>query len=116
MAVFLQSLFEKLVVGIADYVFKEVLLLYLHEAHFEFLLLDELQILVESLNTEIDGLRLVVFYQIALVGEKILSRHLLVPFKEVGNSPDIGTDGIRSQILVRKECFVLGYHIIFNIG
>lgn len=84
--------------------------------HFEFLLLDELQILVESLNTEIDGLWLVVFHQIALVSEKILSRHLLVPFKEVSHSPHVGANCIRSQILARKECFVLGYHIIFNIG
>ena len=103
MSVFLQLLFEKLIVGIADYVFEKVLLLNLHEVHFEFLLLDELQILVDGLKSEIDGLGLVMLHKIPLVGEKILSRHLLVFFKEVGHSPHVGTDCIRSQILVRKE-------------
>ena len=34
--------FEKFVIGIADYIFQKVLLLYLYELHFQFILLSEL--------------------------------------------------------------------------
>ena len=103
MAIFFEFGFEELVVGIADYVFEEVLLLNLNETHFEFLLLDKLQIFVDSLKSEIHSLRLVVLHKITLVGEKILSRHILVFFKEMCDRPHIGADGIRCQILARKE-------------
>lgn len=103
MAIFFELGFEELVVGIADYVFEKVLLLNLDETHFEFLLLDKLQIFVDSLKSEVYCLGLVVLHKIPLVGEKILSRNFLVFFKEVCHRPHIGADGIRSQILARKK-------------
>lgn len=60
---------EKPIIGIADHVFEEVLLLYFNETHFEFLLLDQLQILIDSLESEIDSLWLVVLHKIAFVSE-----------------------------------------------
>ena len=101
--VLFESRLEELVICITDYVFKEVLLLDLHETHFELLLLDKLQIFINCLKPEVYCLGFVMFHKIALIGEKILSCHFLVFLKEMRYRPHIGADGIRRQILAGKK-------------
>ena len=103
MSVSFQSGFEELIISVTDYVFEKVFLLHFYEAHFEFLFSDKLQILVDGLKPQVDGLRFVVFHKIAFISEKILACHILVFFKEMCYRPHIRTDSIRRQILARKE-------------
>ena len=66
--ILLQFPFQELVVSITDDVFQKILLLHLDKSHFQFVLLAELQELVDTLQTKIDSLRFEMLYQIALVG------------------------------------------------
>ena len=99
MSVLFELRLEEFIVGVADDIFEKVLLLNLHKTHFEFLLLDKLQILVDGLKSEIHSLRFVVFHKIPLVGEKILARHFLILLKEMRHRPDIRAHGVHSQVL-----------------
>ena len=84
------------------------------KSHLEFFFLDKFKILVDGLQTQIDGLWFVVFHEITLVGEQIFTRTFLIPVKEVIDSPHIRANRIRSQIMARKKRFEFCYHIIFN--
>ena len=70
-SVFFQLLLEKIIIGVADYIFKEVLLLYLDRFQSELLFAKIIKILVHRLNTQIYGFRLKELHQIPLVGKEI---------------------------------------------
>ena len=103
------------VIGIANYVFQKVLLLNLYKAYLQFVLFGKLQILVDTLQTQIDGLRFEVLHKIPFIGKEIFLVDFLVMFKEIRHRPYIRCDSVFCQIGLGKIQFELCYHIdLFN--
>jgi len=64
----------------------------------QLILLDKLQILVDTLQPQIDRLRFEVLHQIPFVSQKVLPVNLFVLRIEVLHRPHIRSDGILSQV------------------
>ena len=92
--------FEKFVIGITDYIFQKVLLLYLYELHFQFLLFCKFQILVDTLQPKIYCLWLKVLHQVPLVCQEILFIHFPIMTEEILHRPHIRGDGVLGKRLV----------------
>jgi len=108
--------FEKFVIGIANYIFQKVLLLHLYELHFQFILLSELQELIDTLQSQVYCLRFEVLYQIPLVCQKVLLVYFSIMVKEILHCPHIRGDGVLGKISLCQIIFEFCYHItlIYN--
>ena len=106
--ILLEMLFQKVVVGIADYIFEEVLLLYLHSFEPQTILVQEFQILVHRLDAQVDGLRLEELHQITFVGQQVFLVDLIVVGMIKVHCPEIGMDGVLRKIALSQvllKCF-----------
>ena len=110
MLVGFQPCLEKSVIRIADYIFQEILLLHFDEADFKLVFSGEFQILVDSLQPEVDCLRTEILHQIALVCHQVLSVQLLVVGKEIICRPQIGRYGVPGKIRPAEIIFELSQH------
>ena len=108
--------FEKFVIGIANYIFQKVLLLHLYELHFQFILLSELQELIDTLQSQVYCLRFEVLYQIPLVCQKVLLVYFSIMVKEILHCPHIRGDGVLGKISLCQIIFEFCYNItlIYN--
>lgn len=96
--VLLELLFQKVVIGIADHILQKVLLLYLHSFEPQTILVQEFQILVHCLDTQVDGLGLEEFHQIPFVGQQVFLVDLIVVGMIKIDRPEIGMDGVFRKI------------------
>ena len=60
--VLLELLFQKVVVGVTDHILQKVLLLHLHSFQPQTIFVQELQVFVHCLDTQVDGLGLEKFH------------------------------------------------------
>ncbi len=95
-----QARFEKLVVGIADYILQKVFLLYLDEFYLKFLLFCKFKVLVDTLQSKIYCLWLKVLHQVPLVCQEILFIHFPIMTEEILHRPHIRGDGVLGKRLV----------------
>ena len=75
--------FEKFVIGIAYYIFQKVLLLYLYELHFQFLLFCKFQILIDTLQPKVHRLWLKVLHQVSLICQEVLLVYFSIMIEEI---------------------------------
>ena len=90
--------FEKLVIGITDDIFKEILLLYFNELHLKFIAPDKLKILVESLQAQVDCLRSEMLQEKALVSQEVFLFYFAIVCEKMIDRPHIGYDGVFGQV------------------
>lgn len=104
-AILLQLALQKLVVSIADNVLQEIFLLHLDRFQLHLFFSKECQILVYPLDAQIDGLRLEVLHQIALVGHQAFMCHAFMPGMIVLYCPEIRCDRIGRQVGLSQVVF-----------
>lgn len=110
--VLFQFRFQELVISIADDILQKVLLLNFDEFEFQPVLVDELKILVDSLQPKVHCLWLEVFHKKSLIGEQILLVELSIVGDKVIDSPHIGLHGVAGQVGLLKTLFEFIYHNI----
>ena len=108
-AVLLELLFQKVVVGVADYILQKILLLHFHSSQPQAVSVQKIQILVHRLDTQVDGLGLEEFHQIPFVGQQVFLVDLIVVGMIKVHCPEIGMDGVLRKIALSQvllKCFV----------
>ena len=98
MSVSFELLFQEFIVGIADDVLQEVLLLNLDKFELQLVFLDEFQVSVQCLKPQVDCLRLEMFNKETFVCKQVLLVHLAVFGEKMVRRPDIGRDCVLGQV------------------
>ena len=106
----LEPSFEKFIIGIADYVFQKVLLLYFHELYLQFLLFRKFKKLVDTLQPKVHRLWLEVLHQIPLICQEVLFVYFPIMTEEILHRPHIRGDSVFGKISLCQMISEFCYH------
>ncbi len=97
-AVLFELAFQKLVIGIADYILEKILLLDFYGFQLQTLFFEKNKILIDCLNAQIHRFRFEKLQQIALVRQKVFLAYRIVMCLIVINCPQIRCDHVFGKI------------------
>ena len=102
--------FEVFIICLADYILQKGLLLYPDKGHLPFCLSDALQIAVDSSETQIDSLWLVILNQPHLVSLQILLGNAIVLLIVLTDGEQVRCDSVFREVCFSQVSFKFFYH------